>query len=90
MRWDPILAFLADRLTEREEFRADLDAVGLTHRPKALARALYKVSRTSARPRGAASLLGASGRRGQRQAAERIRRLVLLAESGRFEEEPGA
>ncbi len=90
MRWDPILAYLADRLTEREEFRADLDAVGLTHRPKALARALYKVSRTSARPRGAASLLGASGRRGQRQAAERIRRLVLLAESGRFEEEPGA
>ncbi|MGA8276292.1 MAG: M56 family metallopeptidase [Thermoplasmata archaeon] len=90
MRWDPILAYLADRLTEREEFRADLEAVGVTGRPKALARALYKASRLPSPPRGASALLGVGGRRGQRQATERIRRLVLLAESGRYSEEPGA
>jgi len=90
MRWDPILAYLADRLTEREEFRADMDAVGLTGRPKALARALYKVARLPPSARAASSLLGAGGRRGRRQAEERIRRLVLLAESGRYSEEPGA
>lgn len=87
MRWDPILAYLADRLTEREEFRADLDAVEVTRRPRALARALYKASHAGpVRP----GLLGPGGRRGQRQALERIRRLVALAESGRFPEEPGA
>ncbi len=90
MRWDPILAYLADRLTEREEFRADLEAVGLTGRPKALARALYKVSRLPAPSRAASSLLGVGGRRGQLQATERIRRLVRMAESGRYSEEPGA
>jgi Zn-dependent protease with chaperone function len=91
MRWDPILAYLADRLTEREELRADLDAVELTRRPRALARALYKASladASTARP--APGLLGPGGRRGRRQAVERIRRLVALAESGRFPEEPGA
>ncbi|MCI4372807.1 MAG: M56 family metallopeptidase [Thermoplasmata archaeon] len=90
MRWDPVLAILADRLTEREEFRADLDAVGLTGRPKALARALYKVSRNTVPSRTVSGLLGVGGRRGQQQAAERIRRLVRLAESGRYAEEPGA
>jgi Zn-dependent protease with chaperone function len=91
MRWDPVLAVLADRLTQREEFRADLDAVELTRHPRALARALYKacaLERGGARP--LPGLLGPGGRRGRRQAVERIRRLVTLAESGRFPEEPGA
>jgi Zn-dependent protease with chaperone function len=91
MRWDPILAYLADRLTEREEFRADLDAVDLTGRPRALARALFKAGRfASEGSLGARGFLGAGGRRGRQQAIERIRRLVALAESGRFPEEPGA
>ncbi len=91
MRWDPILAYLADRLTTREEFRADADAVELTHRPRALARALYKASHADEPPaRALPGLLGPGGRRGRRQAVERIRRLVALAESGRFPEEPGA
>jgi len=90
MRWDPILALLADSLTRREEFRADADAVALTGRPRALARAIYKASRTlPASPRSLAGLLGPGGMRGRRQAAERIRRLVELAESGGFDEEPG-
>ncbi|HYB78972.1 MAG TPA: M48 family metalloprotease [Thermoplasmata archaeon] len=92
MRWDPILAYFAESLTRREEFRADLDAVELTHRPRALARALYKAT---ALPASFSSpslpgLLGVGGRRGRRQAVERIRRLVALAESGRFPEESGA
>jgi Zn-dependent protease with chaperone function len=90
MRWDPILAFLADRLTEREEFRADLEAVSLTGRPRALARALFKVARLAPPPRLASGLIGLGGRRGQRQAAERIRRLVRLSETGHYPEEPGA
>jgi Zn-dependent protease with chaperone function len=90
MRWDPILAYLADRLTEREEYRADLDAVELTRQPQALARALYKVARFPSVPRAAPGLLGVGGRRGRRQAAERIRRLMRLAESGQYEEGPGA
>jgi Zn-dependent protease with chaperone function len=91
MRWDPVLAFLADRLTQREELRADLEAVALTGRPRALARALYKacaVDEDRAYP--LPGLLGPGGRRGRRQAVDRIRRLVALAESGRFPEEPGA
>ena len=91
IRWDPILAILADRLTVREEFRADLDAVETTHRPRALARALYKATaRSPGRSRVVSGLLGAGGRRGRQQALERIRRLVSLAESGRFPEELGA
>ncbi len=93
MRWDPVLAILANSLTRREEFRADLDAVELTGRPRALARALYKVSReTPARgvPFTTSSLLGVGGVRGRRIATERIRRLVTLAESGRFPEDGGA
>jgi Zn-dependent protease with chaperone function len=91
MRWDPVLAFLARSLTAREEFRADLDAVELTRRPRALARALYKAIQFDTGSLGAgAGLLGTGGRRGRVQAVERIRRLVALAESGRFPEEPGA
>jgi len=91
MRWDPVLAYFADSLTRREEFRADLDAVELTGRPRALARALYKVSREAGPAMGArTALLGVGGRRGRQQAIERIRRLVTLAESGRFPEDGGA
>lgn len=89
MRWDPILALVAVGLTRREEFQADADAVELTRRPRALARAIYKASRLAsvARPGPLAGLLGPGGRRGRLQAVERIRRLVALAESGQFEEE---
>ncbi len=89
MRWDPILALLADSLTRREEFRADADAVVLTGRPRALARAIYKSSRhLPPYPGSLAGLLGPGGVRGRRQADERIRRLMLLAENGGFYEEP--
>lgn len=90
MRWDPVLALLADSLTSREEFRADTDAVEITRRPRALARALFKAAPLGSAPGAAPGLLGVGGRRGQRQAVERIRRLVALAESGRYPEEPGA
>jgi Zn-dependent protease with chaperone function len=91
MRWDPVLAVIASALTRREELRADDDAVALTGRPRALARAIYKASRMAPVRTGAlAGLLGPGGRRGRRQAIERIRRLVELSESGRFPEEPGA
>lgn len=90
MRWDPILAFFAETLTHREEYRADLDAVELTRRPRTLARALYKaVSLTPSVRGGLPGLLGVGGRRGRRQAVERIRRLVALAESGRYPEDIG-
>jgi len=90
MRWDPVLAYFAESLTRREEYRADLDAVELTRRPRAMARALYKA--TFLAPTSGSSLpglLGVGGPRGRRQAVERIRRLVALAESGRFPEELG-
>ena len=91
MRWDPVLAFLADSLTRREEYRADLDAVEMTRRPRALARALYKASLLSPSRRAPLpGLLGVGGRRGRRETLERIRRLVALAESGGFPEDPGA
>ncbi len=91
MRWDPVLAYLADALTRREEFRADLDAVELTGRPRALARALYKASVLGpGRPRTLAGLLGTGGKRGRVETMKRIRRLVALAESGRYPEDPGA
>ena len=91
MRWDPILAYFAESLTSREEYRADLDAVELTRKPRAMARALYKAAFLSPSTLGAVpGLLGVGGRRGRRQAMERIRRLVALAESGRFPEESGA
>ena len=90
LRWDPILAYCAESLTRREELRADLDAVELTQRPRALARALFKAAALSA-PVGVSlpGLLGVGGRRGHRQAMERIRRLIALAESGRFPEDVG-
>ncbi len=89
VRWDPILAVLASSLTRREEFRADADAVALTGRPRALARAIYKSSRHLPSSTGTlAGLLGPGGARGRRQAAERIRRLVELAESGAYDDEP--
>lgn len=91
MRWDPVLAVVASSLTRREEFQADLHAVGRTGRPRALARAIYKASRLGPdRAPGLAGLLGPGGRRGRREAIERIHRLVELAESGRYPEEPGA
>lgn len=88
-RWDPILAGIALAFTRREEFQADADAVALTRRPRSLARAIYKASRLAgARPSGVlAGLLGPGGRLGGRQSAERIRRLMELAESGQFEDE---
>jgi Zn-dependent protease with chaperone function len=90
MRWDPMLAYFAESLTRREEYRADLDAVELTRRPRAMARALYKAAFLApARGNGLPGLLGVGGPRGRRQAVERIRRLVALAESGRFPEELG-
>jgi len=91
MRWDPILALLASKLTRVEEFRADEEAVAMTRRPRALARAIYKASYLPAASSGPlAGLLGPGGAAGRRQAVERIRRLVALAESGRYEEEGGA
>jgi len=91
MRWDPILAMVASKLTRREEFRADEAAVDLTRRPRALARAIYKAASLPPTTSGAlVGLLGPGGAAGRRQALERIRRLVVLAESGRFEEEVGA
>jgi Zn-dependent protease with chaperone function len=90
MRWDPVLAFFASSLTHREEYRADLDAVELTHRPRTLARALFKAASLESTKGGSLpGLLGVGGRRGHRQAMERIRRLVALAESGRFPEDGG-
>jgi Zn-dependent protease with chaperone function len=87
-RWDPILALVASRFSRREEFQADADAVALTRRPRALARALYKASRLApAVPLGGTALLGPTGRAGRTQTEQRIRRLVALAESGLFEEE---
>ena len=74
MRWDPILAYFAESLTSREEYRADLDAVELTQRPRAMARALYKAAFLSPpTTRGVPGLLGVGGRRGRRHAMERIR-----------------
>jgi len=91
MRWDPILSAVASRLTRREEFCADQAAVALTGRPRALARAIYKATHFGpARTGAGAALLGPGGLAGRRQALERIRRLVALAESGGFEEEAGA
>jgi Zn-dependent protease with chaperone function len=91
MRWDPILAAVASRLTRREEFRADEGAVSVTRRPRALARAIFKATALAPATSGPlAALLGPGGNAGRRQALERIRRLMALAESGRFEDEGGA
>lgn len=89
MRWDPLLAYLAWSLTRREEYRADIDAARLTRRPLALARALYKAVNAGepAPGRPSPGFLGVSGRHRTREAYERIRRLVALAESGALEGE---
>jgi Zn-dependent protease with chaperone function len=91
MRWDPLLAYLARSLTTREEYRADLDAARMTQQPMALARALYKAMTMfpPASARQFPGFLRISGRRGHREAYERIRRLLELAESGAFEGAPG-
>ncbi|MCI4355642.1 MAG: M56 family metallopeptidase [Thermoplasmata archaeon] len=91
MRWDPLLAYLAYTLTRREEFRADEDAARLTHNPMALARALYKAmaSGVVSAPVPGSTFLGGAGQRAHREALERIRRLVAMAESGRFREGEG-
>ncbi len=90
MRWDPVLAYLAESVTREEEFRADDEAVRLTRRPRALAQALYKVLRATDDaapvPAGAA-LLGIGGRRGRRDALRRIDRLLALAESLEYRED---
>lgn len=92
MRWDPLLAYLARSLTRREELRADDEAVRMTQRPLALARAIYKVvtHEVNAPRIGAAGFLGATGRSGRRAALDRIRRLVALSETGQFPEPSGA
>ncbi|MFZ0829509.1 MAG: M48 family metalloprotease [Thermoplasmata archaeon] len=91
MAWDPLLTYLARSLTTREEFRADLDAARMTHRPMALARALYKALTLPepSTPRPFPGFLRLAGRHGHQEAYRRIRRLVALAESGAFEGEPG-
>lgn len=83
MRWDPVLAFLADSLSRREEYVADDAAVALTGRPLALARALFKVSTLPSRPApfGATGFLGAGGPRAAAETLRRIRRLVARAEA---------
>jgi Zn-dependent protease with chaperone function len=91
MAWDPLLAYLARSLTTREEYRADLDAARMTHRPIALARALFKALTLpgASGPRPFPAFLQLSGRHGHREAYNRIRRLLALAESGVYEGEPG-
>ena len=91
MRWDPLMAYLASSLTRREEYRADLEAVRATRHPLALARALYKATRSSALPSTPAGtgFLGAGGERGRREAYDRIRRLVALADSDDYREAAG-
>jgi Zn-dependent protease with chaperone function len=83
LRWDPVLATVADRLTRREEFAADLSAVALTRRPDALARALEKLLRMGG-VRGSgrlvSGLFGPGSRPGHLEIDERIARLRSLAE----------
>jgi Zn-dependent protease with chaperone function len=83
MRWDPVLAFLADSLSRREEYIADDAAVALTGRPLALARALFKVSTLPVRPvpLGLTGFLGTGGPRGAAETLRRIQRLVARAEA---------
>lgn len=83
VRWDPLLSYLAGRLTHQEEFRADDDAIASTRKPLALARALFKAITLppAARTTATTGFLGVGGVRGRREALERIRRLVSLADS---------
>ena len=90
MRWDPVLAYLASRLTSREEFSADEEAARLTGHPRALARALFKALESAPTaagvPRFAPGLLGGRGARGRQEAYRRIERLLALADSPEFRE----
>jgi Zn-dependent protease with chaperone function len=91
MRFDPVLSFVASRLTDREEFEADRVAAHSTHRPVALARALFKVLEATAPSTGSYSPVGLLGREGTRRRAvvlARIVRLLDLAESKEFREGP--
>lgn len=91
MRWDPVLAYLASSVSRHEEYVADDEAVRLTRRPRVLATALYKVLAAygGTAPRSAtAALLGIGGRRGGREAVRRIERLLTLAESPAYREDP--
>jgi Zn-dependent protease with chaperone function len=91
MRWDPVLASLARFLTRHEEFRADRSAVDATRQPLALARALFKASQgnSPALSLAASSLLGVGGTVGLHDVAERIRRLMIMAEWGDYPEHEG-
>lgn len=92
MRWDPVVGWVAAALTRHEEIRADVEAVRRTRRPLALARALYK-SAGGTDPRllvAGVAFVGGIGRRGRAQLVDRIRRLVVMHESGDFAEERGA
>lgn len=81
MRWDPLMAYLARRVTREEEWRADDTASRLTGDPLSLARALYKVSTPEyAGGPAPAGLVGAGGSRGERDVAVRIWRLLAQAE----------
>ncbi|MCI4363800.1 MAG: M48 family metalloprotease [Thermoplasmata archaeon] len=78
LQWDPVLATVAESLTRREEFAADLSAVELTQRPLVLARALEKLLLLgSVRGSGrlVSGLFGPGDRRGRREIDERIERL---------------
>ncbi len=84
MRWDPVLAGLARSLTRREEYQADDEAVSLTRRPLALARALFKASTVPlpGAPPAATGFLGSGDRAGASETVRRIERLIALWESG--------
>jgi len=81
LRWDPVLALLAQSLTRQEELRADRVAVALTGQPHALASALRKVAGNAPIVPGLLplSFLGASRRRRPARTEERIRRLLELS-----------
>ena len=89
MRWDPVLAYLADAITRHEEYRADWEAVQMTRRPRLLAQALYRVLAAGGEggSTSASALLGGSGRRGRRETLRRIDRLLELADSPEYRED---
>jgi Zn-dependent protease with chaperone function len=93
MRWDPVLAYLARALTRHEEYRADEIAARTTRRPRALASAIYKAALAAGpggpgAPRGATGLLGVGGPRGRADVLARIERLLALADTAEFRQEP--
>lgn len=74
---DPILRALSKRLEARYEFGADEDAAYATRDPRALARALLKMSEWAAHGRAAAGIRGTGGRP---LLVRRIERLLDLAD----------